>query len=204
MTIKSSRTWFPAELPTVPRRAGARAVSLVALAVDTLAVPFAPRAPKPLPALAAARELVARRVVTVALDATVPPHPAGGAQAASGHGVARGVDAAVAVVVALGTPDAGVTRAFSGLLVAFALLTQTRILAVRSPAVVIAGALAGQVITLAIGVTITFSLAVGAPELGRALCDGTDEELVKFLSQELETEALTETERGCSYTLMSL
>lgn len=37
----------------------------------------------------------------------------------------------------------------------------------------VAGTLAGQVVALAIGVTITFPFAVGAPELGRALCGKT-------------------------------
>lgn len=122
LTVEPGGTRFPAELPTVPRRAGTRAVGLVALAVDTLAVSLAPRAPQPLPALAASRELVARRIVTVALDRTVPPHPPGVAQAPPCHRIADGVDAAVAVVVALGTPDAGVACAFARLLVALALL----------------------------------------------------------------------------------
>lgn len=59
LTVEPCRTRFPAELPTVPWRAGTRAVRLVALAVDALAVPLAARAPQPLPALAASRELVA-------------------------------------------------------------------------------------------------------------------------------------------------
>lgn len=137
--------------------------------MHALAVPFTPRAPQPLPALAAPRELVARRVVTVTLDCTVPPRPAGVAQAAARHGVADGVDAAVAVVVALGTPDAGVARAFPRVLVTLALLAHAGILAVWSPAVVVAGTLAGQVVTLAVGVTVTLPLAVRAPKLGRAL-----------------------------------
>lgn len=58
LAIEAGRTWFPAELSTVPRCAGTRAVRLVALAVDTLAVSLTPRAPQPLPALAASCELV--------------------------------------------------------------------------------------------------------------------------------------------------
>lgn len=122
LTIESSRTRFPAKLPTVAWCASTRAVGLVAFAVDALAVSLTPGAPQPLSALAASRELVARRAVTVALDRTVPPRPAGGAQAAPCHGIADGVDAAVAVVVALGTPDARMARAFARLLVTFALL----------------------------------------------------------------------------------
>lgn len=138
--------------------------------MDALAVAFAARAPQPLPALAAARELVARRAVAVALDGAVPPRPAGVAQTPARHGIADRADAAVAVVVALRPPDAGVTRAFSRVLVALALLAKARVLAVGSPAVVVAGALAGQVVALAVGVAVTFPLAVRAPELGRALC----------------------------------
>lgn len=60
LTVESSGTRFPAELPTVPWRAGARAIGLVTLAVDALAVSLAPRAPQPLPALTTSRELFAR------------------------------------------------------------------------------------------------------------------------------------------------
>lgn len=169
LTVESGRTRFPAELPTVPWCAGTRAICLVALAVDALAVSFAPRAPQPLPALAASRELVTRRIVTVTLDCTVPPGPTGIAQASPCHCIADGVDAAVAVVVALGTPDARVTRALARLLVTLALLTQASVLAVRSPTVVVARTLAGQVIALAVGITIALPFAVGAPKLGRAL-----------------------------------
>lgn len=170
LTIESSRTRFLAELPTVAWSARARAVHGVALAVEALAVPLTPRAPQPLPALAAPGELVARRAVAVALDGAVPPHPAGVAQASPRHRVAHGVDAAVAVAVALGTPDARVTCAFSRLLVALALLAQTRVLTIGTPAIVVAGTLAGQVITLPVGVAVTFPLAVRAPELRGALC----------------------------------
>lgn len=90
--------------------------------MDALAVSLTPWAPQPLAALAAPRELVTRRVITVALDRTVPPRPARIAQTPPGHGIAHGVDAAVAVVVALGAPDARVTCAFSCILVALPLL----------------------------------------------------------------------------------
>lgn len=170
MSVIPSRTRLPAELPPVPWGARARPVSGVALAINTLAVPLAPWAPQPFAALAASRELVARRVVAVALDPAVPPGPTGIAQTPARHGVADGVDAAVAVVVALGTPDARVTRALSGLLVALALLAQTSVLTVGPPAVVVAGTLAGQVVALAVGVTVAFPFAVGSPKLCRALC----------------------------------
>lgn len=85
------------------------------------------------------------------------------------HCIAHGIYAAVTVVIALGAPGARVACAFASLLVALALLAEASILTVRSPAVVVAGTLSGQVVTLAVGVTVTFSLAVRAPELGRTL-----------------------------------
>lgn len=54
-------------------------------------------------------------------------------------------------------------------MVTFALLAQTPVLAVGSPSVVVAGALAGQVVALAVGVTVAFPFAVRAPELGGTL-----------------------------------
>lgn len=168
LTVESGWTRFPAILPTVSWGAGTRAVRRVALSVDALAVALAPGAPHPLAALAAPRELIAGRAVTVALDGAVPPRPAGVAQAAPGHGVAHRVDAAVTVVVALRTPDPGVTRAGARLLVAHALLTEAGVLAVGSPAVMIAGALASDFMALAIGVAIAFALAVRTEKLGRA------------------------------------
>lgn len=170
MSVIPSRTRLPAELPTVPWGARARPVGWVALAVNTLAVPFASRAPQSFAALAASCELLARRVVAVALDPAVPPGPTGVAQAPARHGIADGVDAAVAVVFALGTPDTRVTCALPALLVTLALLAQTGVLTVRAPAVVVASAPAGQVVALAVGVTITFPFAVGSPKLCRALC----------------------------------
>lgn len=87
-----------------------------------LAVPLTSLTPEPVPTLAASGELVAWGVVTVTLDCTVSPSPARIAQAPSRHGIADGVDAAVAVVVALRTPDARVARALPGVLVALAFL----------------------------------------------------------------------------------
>lgn len=169
LTVEPCRTRLPAELPTVPWRAGTRAVRLVAFAVDALAVSFAARAPQPLPALASSCELVARGVVAVALDRAVPPRPAGVAHASTGHGVADGVDAAVAVVVALRAPEATVACAFTRILIAVALLAHAGILAVRAPTVVVAGTLTSHIVTLAVGVTVAFAFAVRAPELGWAL-----------------------------------
>lgn len=61
-------------------------------------------------------------------------------------------------------------RAFARVLVTLALLAHAGVLAVWTPTVVVAGALTGQVVALAVGVTVTFPLAVRAPELGGALC----------------------------------
>lgn len=138
--------------------------------MDALAVLLAALAPQPLPALAAPGELVARRVVAVALHGAVPARPAGVAEAAARGWVAHRVDAAVAVVVALRPPEARVARAFARPLVALALLAQAGVLAVGPPAVVVAGALARQVVALAVWVAVAFPLAVGPPELGGALC----------------------------------
>lgn len=173
LAVETGRTWLSAEFPTIPWCTGTGAVGLVALAMDALAVPLTPLAPQPLPALAASRELVAWGVVTVTLDPTVPPGPTGVAQATSRLCITHRINAAVAVVVALGAPGARVARAFARLLVTLAHLAQAGILAVRSPAVVVAGTLARQVITLAVGVTVAFPFAVRAPELGRALCKKT-------------------------------
>lgn len=85
------------------------------------------------------------------------------------HCVAYRVEAAVAVVVALWTPETRVTCALARLLVTFALLACAWVLTVGSPTIRVAGTLASQVITLAIGVTITLALAVGTPKLGRTL-----------------------------------
>lgn len=169
LTVEPGRTRFPAELPTVPWRAGTRAVRLVALAVDALTVAFAARAPQTLPTLAASRELVARGVITVTLDGAVPSSPAGVALAPSCHGVAYGVDAAVAVVVALRTPGARVACAFARVLVTLAFLAKTRVLTVRTPTVMVAGTCSGEVIALAVGVTVALPLAVRTPKLSRTL-----------------------------------
>lgn len=122
LSIIPSRARLPAELPTVPWCARAWPVGWVALAVNTLAVPFTSWAPQSFPALAASRELVAWWVVAVTLDPAVPPGPTGIAQTPARHCITDGVDATIAIVVALWTPDSRVTCAFSRLLVTFALL----------------------------------------------------------------------------------
>lgn len=83
MTVEPGGTRLPAELPSVPRCAGARAIRLVALPMNTLAVLLTALTPQPLPAVAASGVLVARGVVAVALHGAVPPRPAGVAKAPS-------------------------------------------------------------------------------------------------------------------------
>lgn len=170
LAVESCWTGLSTELASVSRGAGTGAVSRIALAVDALAVALTARPPQPLPALAAPGELVTGRVVTVALHCTVSPHPARVTLAAAGHGVAHRVNAAVTVVVALRAPGPGVTGTFARVLVALALLAEAGVLTVRAPAVVVAGALSGQVVTLAIRITLTLPLTVWTPELSRALC----------------------------------
>lgn len=59
--------------------------------------------------------------------------------------------------------------AFARLLVTLAFLAKTRVLTVRTPAVMVAGTCSGEVVTLAIGVTVTLPLAVRTPKLSRTL-----------------------------------
>jgi hypothetical protein len=66
-----------------------------------------------------------------------------------------------------------VAGAFARVLVALPLVAQAGVLTVGAPAVGVAGALARQVVTLAVGVAVALPLAVGAPELGGALCGRT-------------------------------
>lgn len=169
LAIETGWTWFSTELASVSRSAGTRAVSRVALAVNALAVALAPGPPQSVAALAAPGELVTRGVVTVALDATVASHPARVTEAAPRHGVTHRVDGAVAVVVALRAPGARVTCAFAGVLVTLALLAEAGVLTVRTPAVVVTGTLSSQVVTLAVGITVTLPFTVRTPKLGRAL-----------------------------------
>lgn len=61
------------------------------------------------------------------------------------------------------------TRAFASVLVTLALLAEAGMLAVRTPAVVVAGTLSGQVVTLAIGIALTLPFTVWTPELSRTL-----------------------------------
>lgn len=169
LSVEPGWTGLSAELASVSWCAGAGAIGRVALAMNTLAVALTAGPPQALTALAAPGELVTGGVVTVTLDRTVTPHPARVTLTAPSHGVADGVDAAVAVVVTLRAPGTRVTGTFTSVLVTLALLTQTGMFTVRTPAVVVAGTLSSQVITLAVGVAMTLPLTVGTPELGRAL-----------------------------------
>lgn len=59
---------------------------------------------------------------------------------------------------------------FASVLVTLALLAEAGMFTVGTPAVLVAGTLSSQVITLAIGIAMTLPLTVGTPELGRTLC----------------------------------
>lgn len=87
LTIETCWTWLSTELAAVPRCAGTRAIRRVALAVDALTVTLTAGPPEPLPTLTSPGELLAGRVVTVALDRTVSAHPARVTGAAARHGV---------------------------------------------------------------------------------------------------------------------
>lgn len=62
-------------------------------------------------------------------------------------------------------------------LVTLALLAEAGLLAVGTPAVGVACALARHVVTVAVGEALAFALAVRAPELGWALCITTGSEI---------------------------
>lgn len=172
LPVEAGGARLPAELAAVARGAGAGAVGGVAPAVHALAVALAAGPPQPLAALAAAGELLARRAVAHALRPAVAPVVARVADAAAGRLLAHGVDAAVADLRALRPPDARVAAALARGLVAFALLTGAGVLAVGSPAVGVACALAGHIVALPVGVAHALPLAVWAPELTGALCGG--------------------------------
>lgn len=135
----------------------------------TLAVALAPLTPHGLTTQAPSRELLAWRVAAGTLHTAVPSHPAGVAETAARHGITDRVAAAVAVVTALRTPGPRMAGTDPCVLGTFALLAVAGVLAVGTPAIVVACALAGQVIALTVWVTVALAFAVRTPELGRAL-----------------------------------
>lgn len=169
LSVEPGGTRLSAELAPVARLARAGAVGLVALPVHALAVALAVLPPQPLPALAAARELLAGAAVAGALGVAAAAEPAGLADAATRGLVAHGVDGAVTAVGTLRPPEAGVARALARLLVALAFLAGAGLLAVGPPAVGVARAFACHVVTFPVWVASAFSFAVRTPKLGGAL-----------------------------------
>lgn len=170
LAIEASRARLAAIFSPVARLARAGPVHLVALALVALAVPVTAGPERPLPALAAARELLAGRVVAGALVVAAAAPPAGLAQAVASLLVTLGVVAAIAGAGALGSPPVGLAGAFARLLVTFAVLAEADVLAFGTPAVGVAGALACHVLALPVGVAAAHLLAVGTPELPGTFC----------------------------------
>lgn len=170
LAVEASRARLAAVFSPVARLARAGPVHLVALALVALAVPVAAGPERPLPALAAARELLAGRVVAGALVVATAAPPAGLAQAVASLLVTLGVVAAIAGAGALGSPPVGLAGAFARLLVTLAVLAEADVLAFGTPAVGVAGALACHVLALPVGVAAAHLLAVGTPELPGTFC----------------------------------
>lgn len=156
-------------LAAVARLAGTRAVHRVAAAAEALAVAIAARAERTLAALTAAALLLAGRRVAGALVVAAAAPPACVAQAGAGLWVAARRGAAVARAGALRAPPAGLTAARAAPRVARAMLALARMLAARAPAPRVTSTLACHVLALPVWVAATQLLAVGAPELARAL-----------------------------------
>lgn len=169
LSIKPSWTRFAAQLPSVSGFTGTRTIGRVTLPVGALAVALTALTPESLPALTSARELLAGRVVAVALRSAVTAKPARIADASSRGLLAHRVDAAVTVVVALCSPVTRMAGAFPSFLVTLPFLTMAGFFTVFPPAVGVTAAFPGHVVAFTIGVTCAQALAVGTPELSRAL-----------------------------------
>ena len=170
--VEAGGARLPAVLAPVAGLARARAVHRVAAAAEALAITFAARAERALPALAAAALLLARRRVAGALIVAAAAPPARVAQARARLRVAARRGAAVARAGALRAPPAGLAAARAGLGVAAAVGTAgARKLAAVAPAVRLAVAHAGGRFALAVRVAGADLPAVGAPVLARAACD---------------------------------
>lgn len=168
--VEAGRARLPAVLATVARLAGARAVHRVAAAAKALAVALAARAECTLAALAAAALLLARRCVAGALIVAAAAPPACVAQARARLWVAARRGAAVARAGALSAPPARLAATRAAPRVAHAVLALARMLAACAPAPRVTRTLACHILALPMRVADTQLLAVGAPELARALC----------------------------------
>lgn len=168
--VEAGRARLPAVLAPVARLAGARAVHRVAAAAKALAVALAARAKRALAALAAAALLLARRRVAGALIVAAAAPPACVAQARARLWVTARRGAAVTRAGALRAPPARLAATRAAPRVAHAMLALARMLAACAPAPRVTRTLACHVLALPMRVADTQLLAVGAPELARALC----------------------------------
>lgn len=167
LSVESSWTRLPAELPSESWLAGARSIRRVTASIETLALVLAVSTPQTLSTLAAAAELVTWRGVAGTLGTAVPPIPARIAVALACSHITHRVYSAETVVRALRAPIACVARTSACLLVALALLAAAGSLTVWPPAIRVTGAGPSDIIAPPVGMAITLTLAVRPPELER-------------------------------------
>lgn len=168
--VETSGAWLTTILAPVARIAGARAVHRVAATAEALAIAITARAERALATLAAAALLLAGRRVAGALVVAAAAPPACVAQAGACLWIAPRSSAAVARASALCTPPAWLAPARAAPRVARAMLALASMLAARTPAACVTRTLSGHVLALSVRMATAPFLAVGAPELARALC----------------------------------
>lgn len=168
--VEASGARLTTILAPVARVAGARAVHRVAATAETLAIAITARAERALATLAAAALLLAGRRVAGALVVAAAAPPACVAQAGACLRIAPRSSAAVARASALCTPPARLAPARAAPRVARAMLALASMLAARTPAARVTRTLSGHVLALSVRMATAPLLAVGAPELARALC----------------------------------
>lgn len=168
--VEASGAWLATVLAPVARIAGARAVHRVAATAEALTIAIAAGAERALATLAAAALLLAGRRVAGALVVAAAAPPAYVAQAGARLWIASRSSAAVACASALSAPPARLAPARAAPWVACAVLALASMLAARAPAARVTRTLSGHVLALSVRVATAPLLAVGAPELARALC----------------------------------
>lgn len=167
--VEASGAWLATVLAPVARIAGARAVHRVAATTEALAITITARAERALATLAAAALLLAGRRVAGALVVAASAPPACVAQAGACLWIAPRSSTAVARASALRTPPAWLTPARAAPRVARAMLALASVLAAHTPAARVTRTLSGHVLALSVRVATAPLLAVGPPELARAL-----------------------------------
>lgn len=174
--VFSCWTGLPAAPALVAGVAAAVPAEGAAGAVKAVAAPLAQRPPKPSLAFALARLLGAGREVAGAFEAAPPAPPARQAAAVAGEGVAVGAGGvALTLLLAGGCPPARLAAAGAGEGVAAAVgATLARELAEPSPVVGVAGAVPAHWVAAPVGVARAAPLAVGAPVLLGAACEGKE------------------------------